>query len=186
MNSKIKKTMWITIAIISGIVSILYVMGTNKIQTKSELIIDKNIDSVLDVMGNQFTEVHVWSSNFSKSKPEGNPKLPTVNYLHRSTITERGITLQELDEFSLENHSLKYHISKGAPSIAKKASAHWHLESAKDGKTKVIIEFFIETKGFKGRLLSILINKKIGASGNLIAEELKYYIEQGKPLPNNK
>jgi len=84
-----------------------------------------------------------------------------------------------------ENYSLKYHISKGAPAIASRAYAKWHLQPTVGGDTKVILEFFIETYGIKGRLLSMIIQKKIKASGNTIAEELKYYIENGKAHSNN-
>ena len=81
--------MWILLVVIAIIGITLYTTGTNKIQSKTEVIIDKNIDAVWQVMGNEFGHVHIWSSNFSDSKPEGIPKLPNVDYLHRATITER-------------------------------------------------------------------------------------------------
>lgn len=174
--------MWLAIISVGVLGIILYSFGSKNIHTSSELIIDKDIDAVWEVMGNQFTEVHLWSSNFSDSKPGGDPKLSNVDYLHRATMTERGVTLQELDAFDPENYSLTYHISEGAPAIAEKAYAKWHLKPIESGKTKVILEFFIDTKGFKARLLSVLIRKKIGAAGDTIAQELKHYVETGKQL----
>ena len=178
--------MLIVLAGVVGAVIVLYALGSNKIQAKSALMINKDIDSVWEVMGNQFAEVHIWSSNFSDSKPEGTPKLSNVDYLHRATVTERGVTLQELDEFDPQNYRLSYHISKGAPSIAAKAYATWSLYPEESGNTKVVLKFFIETTSFKGRLLSLLIKKKIKSAGDTIAEELKHYLETGKPHPNNQ
>ncbi|MCI5054817.1 MAG: hypothetical protein MRY83_01845 [Flavobacteriales bacterium] len=181
MMSKIKKA--ITIIALSSIVGVmlLYFFGSNKVQTKSELVINKPIDEVWEVMGNQYAYIHKWSSSFSSSKPGGIPKLDGLDYLYRETITARGTTIQELDEFSPENYSLKYHINKGAPEIAKLAHAHWYLQQIGEDKTKVTLEFFLESEGIKGRMLSFLINKKLSSAGDTIAEELKYYLENGKP-----
>ena len=184
MNQKIKKMILITIVVIIGVISLLYILGTNEIKTRSELIINKDIQTVWEVMGNQFPDVHRWSSNFTASKSGGAPKLANLDYLYRETITERGVTVQEVDVFNPDNYSVKYHITKGAPAIAKMASGHWYLERITDEKTNVVIEFFLETEGIKARMLSPLIKKKIGANGAEIAKELKYYIENGKAHPN--
>ena len=106
-----------------------------------------------------------------------------MDYLHRITQTERGETIQELDEFDRDNYTLSYHISKGAPEIAKTAIGIWSLVPFEPSKTKVIIEFKLETNGFKGLLLSSIIKLKLGKSAMEIAEELKFYVENGNPHP---
>jgi hypothetical protein len=134
-------------------------------------------------MRNQFAEVHLWSTNFKDSKSGGNSKFAGLDYSERVTVTDRGETIQELDVFDSTTHALSYHITKGAPSIAKHASAVWSLNSDEANKTTVVLVFNLETKGVLGFLMTPLIKKGIGKSATEIAEELKYYVENGKPHP---
>ena len=152
---------------------------------RKEMMIEKDIDAVWAVMGTQFAQVHLWSSNFFDSKPAGPAKFPGLDYSVRDTVTERGQTVQALDTFDATNFALTYHISKGAPKIAKRAVGMWSLKSIDKNSTTVIIEFIMETKGIIGFLLPALIKLKIKQASLVIAEELKYYLEQGKAHPRN-
>ncbi|MGL1886000.1 MAG: hypothetical protein OCD76_05755 [Reichenbachiella sp.] len=180
---KLKRMMIITVAVISVLLIGLYFMAEKNIHVKKELVIDKDIRAVWEVMGTQYTQVHLWSTNFKESKAGGNPKLPGLDYLHRITLTNRGETIQELDELDGENYSLTYHISKGAPAIAKSAVGIWSLAPVEPNKTRVIIEFKLETNGLKGLMLSSIIKLKLGKSAMEIGEELKFYMENGEPHP---
>jgi hypothetical protein len=131
--------------------------------------------------GNQFAQVHLWSTNFLDSKPGGSPKYNELSYSERITITNRGETIQALDAFDPVNHSLSYHISDGLPGVAKHASAIWSLKSDKENKTTVVLEFNMETKGFLGFIMNPVIKMGIGKSA--IAEYLKHYVENGVPHP---
>ncbi|MDB4286151.1 SRPBCC family protein [bacterium] len=152
-------------------------------KTRTELVINKNAEAVWDIMGNQYAQVHLWSSNFKASKPGGKPKLPGLDYLHRTTQTDRGETIQELDEFDPVNYSLAYHITKGAPKIAKEASGVWSLDVIEPEKTRVILEFSMEPNGLAGLILTPLIKMKLGKAAAEIAQELKFYIENKTPHP---
>ena len=153
------------------------------IHVQKEITINKNVSDVWEVMGNQFAQVHLWSTNFKDSKPGGNSKFAGIDYSERITVTARGETIQELDSFDAATHALTYHITKGAPSIAKHASAAWSLKENKGNKTTAIIAFKLETKGFLGLLMTPLIKKGLGKATLEIAEELKYYVENGSPHP---
>jgi hypothetical protein len=161
----------------------LLLMAEKNIYVKRELIANKDIDEVWAIMGGQFTQVHLWSANFKNSKAGGTSKLSELDYLHRITLTERGETIQEVDVFDTDNYSLTYHISKGAPAIAKSAIGIWSLSKMDSNKTKIVMEFKLETNGSKGFLLSPIIKMKLGKSAMEIAEELKYYVEKKTPHP---
>jgi hypothetical protein len=165
------------LAIIFG----LYFVMDKKIHVKKELAIDKKVEDVWEVMGNQFAQVHVWSTNFKDSKPGGSSKFSGLAYSERITETERGKTVQELDSFDAKTHTLAYHISSGAPRIAKHASAIWSLRSDDANTATVVLEFNMETKGFLGFLMTPLIKMGIRKSATEIAEDLKYYLENGLP-----
>jgi hypothetical protein len=155
----------------------------NKIYIQQELEINKDVEAAWEVMGKQFAQIHLWSTNFKDSKPGGSSKFVGLDYSTRITITARGETVQELDAFDPTTHSLAYHISKGMPAIAKHASAVWSLQPIGTNKTKVILQFNMETKGFPGFLLTPMMRKGMGKSAIEIAEDLKYYLENGEPHP---
>jgi hypothetical protein len=163
----------------------LNTMLEETITIKQELSIDKNVEAVWDVMGNQFGEVHLWSSNFIESKPGGDKIFEGIGYSNRITLTERGETIQALDAFDTTNYSLSYHITKGAPAIAKKASAVWSLKSISKNETIVILEFELITKGVIGYVMASKINNKIEAAAKGLAEELKFYVETNTPHQRN-
>jgi hypothetical protein len=72
------------------------------------------------------------------------------------------------------------------PGIAKSASGVWSLKSLKNNQTTVVLEFDMEVKNILGYLLSPVVKLKIGKSAEEIAEELKYYMENGIAHPRNK
>jgi uncharacterized protein YndB with AHSA1/START domain len=146
-----------------------------------EVIIEKNIQDVWEVMGNQFGQVHLWSSNFLESKPEGESKFEGLAYSIRNTLTERGETIQELDVFDTTNYSLSYHITKGAPEVAEQTSAVWFLSSEDDNTTKATFEFSMVPKAMVNEEMASKIEMGLTHSASEMAEELKYYLENGQP-----
>ena len=174
------------LAIILVVILGLYFFMDKKIHVQRELVINRKIGEAWEVMGNQYAQVHLWSTNFKESKPAGVSKFPGLDYSERITITDRGETIQVLDSFDAATHTLSYHISKGAPSIAKHASAVWSLLSDGVSTTKVVLEFSMETKGVIGFLMTPMIKIGMGKSAIEIAEDLKYYVENSIPHPRKK
>lgn len=173
---------YILAAIVAVIIG-LYFIVDKKVSAQKELVINKNIDDVWEIMGTQFDQVHLWSTNFKESKAGGSAKFSSIPYSERITRTDRGETIQELDSFDPTTHTLTYHITKGAPGIAKYASAVWSLKSSGENETTVILAFKMETKGFFGFMMMPLIKKGMGKSALEIAEDLKHYAENGTPHP---
>lgn len=178
-----KKHLLVTVLITLAVLVLLNFIMKRELHFEEEITIEKNIDEVWDVLGNQFAEAHIWSTNFKSSKPAGEPKLPGLDYLHRETMTEKGENWQELDTFDPVNYSLSYHVSRGVPAIAKSALGEWKLSKTGDNQCRMNIHFILETKGILGFILSPVISKKIGKASTEIAKELKYYMENGKPHP---
>jgi hypothetical protein len=150
---------------------------------KAELIIEKSISEVWEVMGNQFADVHKWSSNFKESKPGGPQKFEDINYSLRETITDRGITIQVLETFDPKNFILKYYITEGLPEIAKSAHSTWSLEQISGNKTLVEMDFELEAKIPLNDVMAAKIKMGLKESAMMIAE-LKYFLENGKPHQN--
>lgn len=151
---------------------------------QATVTIHKNITDVWNVMGYQFAEVHIWSSNFQHSEAGGEALFNGLGYSFRKTTTERGTTVQLLETFDATNHTLSYRITEGAPEIAKEANSTWALKEVEANSTKVILDFYLEPKMELNQQMEAKIKSGLQASSQLIADELKYYLENGKPHSN--
>ena len=178
-----KKPMIIGLVITVVALALVHVFASRELHFNEEVLINKNVNEVWQVLGNEFPEAHVWSTNFISSKPGGEPKLEGLAYRHRETMTAKGEIFQELDTFDPANYSLSYHVSKGVPPIAKSLKGVWGLTKVGDDQTRLNVQFIFETKGLIGFVMSPIVSKKIGKGAKEIAEELKYYMENGKPHP---
>lgn len=177
------KTMLASIVILALVLILLHLFASRSLQFKEEAIIEKSIDEVWEILGNQFTDPHLWATNFIASKPGGEPKLPGLSYRHRATLTESGDNWQELDVFDPINFHLSYHISKGVPAIASSAIGTWKLVKISETQTQLDVDFTLNTKGLLGFVMSPMVGKKVGQASSEIVEEFKYYVENERPHP---
>jgi hypothetical protein len=152
---------------------------------KVELTINKSIQEVWEVMGNKFGYADKWSSNFKTSKPGGEAKFNGLDYSLRDTVTDRGNTIQELTAFDPNKYTLSYVITKGAPEIAKMAGADWSLISESKNVAMLSMDFIMEPKMPLNAEMETKLKMGLTASVKELAEELKFYLETGKPHPNN-
>jgi hypothetical protein len=152
---------------------------------KVELTIKKTIEEVWEIMGNQFGYADKWSSNFKTSKPGGEAKFSGLEYSLRDTTTDRGNTIQELTAFDPDKYTLSYVITKGAPEIAKMAGAEWFLVSESQNLTKLSMDFIMEPKMPLNSEMETKLKMGLTASVKELSEELKFYLETGKPLIQN-
>lgn len=152
-------------------------------EIKVNVTIEKSIADVWEVMGNQFGHAHLWSSNFITSKPGGEAKFEGIDYSLRDTTTERGNTIQELTAFDAKAYTLSYEITKGAPEIAKLAVSTWFLEENEAG-TIVHMDTIMEPKMPLDIAMEGKIQMGLTASFQQLANELKYYVENGERHPS--
>ena len=144
-----------------------------------ELTITKPIDRVWEILGKQFGKIDNWASLILHSEVSENTNKPGVI---RSTQTTGGPTKQELTTFNPEQHSLSYKAIAGTPFFAKSVNAKWSLFKTGENSTQLTLDFEIKFKGIGG-ILTPIVKKKLGKVGDQLLEELKYYVENGKPHP---
>lgn len=147
-----------------------------------ELSIAKPVEDVWEVLGNQFGKIDNWASIISHSEVSGPAKLPGVNYSIRSTKTTQGETQQELTGFDPDKHSISYKSISGTPAIIKQVSAHWILKEKGTNNTQLLLDFKAEMKGL-GFILAPIAKIKLGKVGDILLDDFKYYVENGKPHP---
>ena len=148
-----------------------------------ELSIEKSIEDVWEILGNQFGEIDKWASLIHKSEVSGKPSLPGVTYSIRSTETSQGPTKQELLEFDPNIYSLKYKAIAGTPFFIKDVSAKWSLSKTNTDSTQLILDFYFETAGFIGMILTPIAKLKLSKLGDELLDDFKYYVENGQPHP---
>ena len=161
------------------------IIKENIMKIKVELAINKSIQEVWEVMGNQYGYANIWSSNFKTSKPGGEAKFNGLEYSLRDTTTDRGNTIQELTAFDPEKYTLSYVITKGAPEIAEMAGAEWSLISKGENATMLSMDFIMEPKMPLNEEMETKLKMGLTASVKELAEELKFYMENGKSLIKN-
>ena len=149
-----------------------------------EIIINASIDDAWEILGPQFEYAQVWASSIKHSEALDNESL------NGSTCTIRGCSVKGMGEiketllsYSPENHSLSYEVKEGMPKMVRFASNNWQLIDLGNGKTKLKMKIEMETGGFMGWIMRGMMKRKMTKMSSQIAEEFKYYVENGKPHP---
>jgi hypothetical protein len=173
----------IGVLFVTSLITITYIRGENVMNIKKEEIINKSVLETWDVMGNQFGDVSKWSSVFHDSKVSGKPEIGGLDYSIRITETDKGMTEQKINFYNQKKTSLSYAVTKGTPSFVTSAVYVWTLTKVSKNKTKLNAELTIKTVGIKGVLVGPIMKTKMGRILNNMVEELKYYVEEGKPHP---
>lgn len=147
-----------------------------------KIAINKSIDEVWEVLGNQFGQISNWAALIKESKVYGEGQLNGLNYSKRETNTLNGITKQEMTSFNPANYSLSYKSISGTPPIIKEVRAVWRLTKKDSNTTDLVLDFTADMKGL-GFILVPIVKIKLSKVGGELLDELKYYLENGKPHP---
>ena len=149
------------------------------------LIINKPIDDVWEVLGNQFNKIDQWASLILKSNVSGNPTLAGVDYSIRDTQTTSGPTQQKLTAFDAKNFKIAYKATAGTPPFFKSVNAAWSLSKNGATSTQLILDFEVKFKGLFF-ILAPLVKIKLSKVGDELMDDLKYYVENGEPSIRKK
>ncbi|MEZ4616350.1 MAG: SRPBCC family protein [Caldilineaceae bacterium] len=71
----------------------------------------------------------------------------------------------------------------GLPGLIRRAENHWAVHAQSPTQSQVKIRGELEVPKYLGLLVAPLLKWQIGRAGQFTLEELKYYIEMGKPHP---
>ena len=148
-------------------------------KVRNEIIIEKSVKDAWEVMGNGFTQIHLWASFFKDSKSAGESKFDGIDFSARDVIVEGGENTHTLDVFDAENHVLAYTVTAGAPAFANKAEAVWALESFDENSCKASISVNMELKDMVPVGKASEVSTWLTQSADNMLEEMKYYLETG-------
>lgn len=150
---------------------------------KKEIIIDKSIEQVWDVLGNQFGEAYKWAGGLKHSEAFGAPKIDGAVCNNRACDTTTGSIKEVIRKFDPAKNELEYEVIEGFPFFVNTAINNWKLTS-KGKQTKVNMHLVIQTKGIVGSIMSPMMKMQMTKLTAGILEDFKHYVETGKPSPS--
>jgi hypothetical protein len=150
---------------------------------KKEIIVNKPINEVWNVLGNQYTEAYKWAGGLYHSEGKGAPQLEGASCNNRSCHTSFGRLVEEINTFDTQNYVLEYEVKEGFPSFMGKAVNNWSLTPV-GNKTQVNMHLVMETKGILGTIMQPMMKMQMGNTLKNILGDFKHYVETGEPSPN--
>lgn len=151
-----------------------------RIDTRGEIA--KPVQDVWEVAGYQFGHAHIWGSILRHSEGHGEKISGPVCDSRTCNIQGMGTVKEKVIEFNPDQHTLAYEVVQGFPFFVKRAVNRWHL-SEKGTHTEICMHAEIELQGFIGTLMGPLMKFQINRILHTAVEDLKYYIENGRPHP---
>ena len=150
---------------------------------KKEILVDKPVEEVWDVLGNQFGDAYLWATGLYHSSGYGDPELTGATCSNRACNTNQGHIDEVLRKFDPQNHTLQYEVIKGFPFFVKSGINTWSLHKTMS-ETKVSIDFTLETKGLVGAIMNPMMKMQMNKIIENVLNDFKHYVETGTPSPS--
>lgn len=149
---------------------------------KREIIINKPIAAVWDILANQYGDAHKWVSGLNHSNEYGSPIIEGAHCSNRACETSQGKIKEVITKFDAKSHELEYEVIEGFPFFVEVGKNNWKLHRVGQ-KTQVNMNLTIQTKGFVGMIMTPMMKLQMNKITTNAINDLKHYAETGKPSP---
>ncbi len=149
---------------------------------QKEIIVNKPIAEVWDLLGNRYGEGYKWARGLYHSEAQGSPVIEGAMCSNRSCETSFGHLNEEIRVFK-PNEQLSYEVVEGFPGFIKKGVNNWYLTKVSETETRVSMRFEGETQGFAGVIMGPMMKMNLGKGLEGALFDFKHYVETGKPSP---
>ena len=143
---------------------------------KRTVTINRPIEQVWDVLGNQFGQAHVWASSVNHAETYGEAILEGASCSNRSCNTTAGNVKEVIRTFDPKRHVLSYEVLEGFPFFVAKGQNTWKL-LPKGKNTQVDMDMEIVTQGLFGKIMSPMMKLQMSKIADEAVDDLKYYLE---------
>ncbi len=147
-----------------------------------EIMIDKPINEVWEILGTQFGDAYKWASGINHSSSFGAPQIATASCNNRECELPSGKIKEVIRQFNPKDHILEYEVIEGFPFFVETGINNWQLTNL-NGKTKVDMHLKVKTKGIIGSLMKPMMKMQFKGLTNDVLMDLKHYAETGKASP---
>lgn len=154
------------------------------IEVKRQITVNAPIEKVWQVLAHEFDRVGEWASSIAQSKRNPDAVTPTGAAMGGRACVVPGFgglkeTITHYDEKRL---TFSYEATEGMPFFVTKAGNTWSL--VPQGQTTLVNMHLVADVNFlPGKLMEPVMRRQFSRNASDIVEELKHYIEYGKPHP---
>ncbi|CAH0999176.1 hypothetical protein LEM8419_00473 [Neolewinella maritima] len=150
-------------------------------EIKRTFTVDRPIEKVWDVLGNDFGGAAKWATGLYHSEGYGAPQLAGASCNNRACDTNQGKIKEVIRVFDVDNHHLAYAVIEGFPGFVKSGVNNWRLTDLGDGRTRVDIHFIAVLQGLLGTIMRPMMGWQLGRVFDQALADFKIYVETGKP-----
>ena len=153
-------------------------------EINKEIAINKSVSEVWNLIGNRFSDAHLWARGLTHSEgfgSAGKDGAPCQNRV--CDVPGFGIIKEKIEKFDAKNQILSYSVIEGFPSFISSAVNTWTLKRLSEDKTLVSMKLSMKTRGFKGLIMGPLMKMQISKLTAGVVNDLKVYLETGSPSP---
>jgi hypothetical protein len=155
-------------------------------ELRNEIVIEAPAEQVWHALGERFMHVGEWAAPITSSCPVG-PSQPGVGVTRSCSIApfgpvKAGVVKERLTKFDREGMALEYEAIEGMPSFVAHAMNRWSVVRIDEGRSRLRIHATLTLRG-PMVLLGLVIKLQMQSGGAMVAEEFKYFVENGKPHP---
>ncbi len=157
------------------------------IQIGIQMSIDAAAQDVWAVLARDFARIGRWATAITESDAaEGVPAPEGAVVGGRvcaNSVPGFGDVQEEFTNYDEEGTRFSYKATKGMPWFVKKAENNWMIRAVGPNQTEVEARGELVVTWFSGLFLAPLLKLQFGRTATRVGEELKYYVENGRPHP---
>lgn len=152
----------------------------------NEIVIEAPAERVWHVLGERFMHVGEWAAPIMSSCPVGAAEL-AVGVTRACDVApfgpvQAGVVKERLTAFEPARMSFEYEALEGMPAFVVRAVNRWRVERIDASRSRLRIHATLTLRG-PMRLLGFVVRWQLQSGGARVAEELKHFVETGKPHP---
>lgn len=148
----------------------------------TEIVINKPVLDVWEIVGNQFGSAHIWASALTHTEGSGRKMAEQVCENRTCDVKGMGRISEKLLEFDSKNFALTYEVMNGFPFFVERGINRWTM-TEEGSSTRLQSVGEITTQGFIGMLMVPLMKMQMTGLMHRMLEDLKHYVEIGVPHP---
>jgi hypothetical protein len=152
------------------------------VKITTEIVIDKPVVAVWEVVGTQFGNAYLWASVLNHTEGHGRKISEQVCESRTCDIQGMGRIREKLTAFDPIAHALTYEVMEGFPFFVERGINRWRLFDV-GGRTRLVSDAEIVTKGVIGAVMQPMMKMQMSGMMRRTLEDLKHYVERGAPHP---
>ncbi|MFO0618408.1 MAG: SRPBCC family protein [Polyangiaceae bacterium] len=152
----------------------------------NEILIDAPPERIWRVLGERFMHVGEWAAPITSSCSVGTD-VPGAGATRACTIAPfgpigAGVVQERLTRYEPDERAFEYEAIAGMPRFVARAVNRWSVARVADAQSVVKIHASLELRGPMA-LFGCVLRWQFLRAGAKVAEELKHFVEHGRPHP---